>query len=597
MNQVYNLSKKLLLFYALSFIFSFAIPHNALAQTKVNADSLFLVARQYSFDGKYNKALQISDLILSQNPNYFDVSLLKSRIYSWQGDYTTAEKIASDVLTLDPKNYDAYDALSNIYLWNNQSEECILTINRALYFFEDDINLLIKKTKALLPLKNYDEAQETINRLLELDPQNPAIKKLQDRINLEASGNATTINLDSLFSVANSYAMKKEYTKARNTASEVLAIYPKYTDAQLLIARTQAWEGDYASAQKEVSDVLSKDAKNYDAISLQSDIYFWNGEYDQCILFITQAQSIYPKDISLLTKKFKAQVALNDNESANETLKMLEVLDPENSVLKDEKEKIALSKPYKNIIKVEYNYETFKKPWERMWSMTGLSYGRRTSKYGDYYANIFMGDLILPGEKFGSDLGLQFELECYPKIDNNNTFFFAYAYSPSPIFATHRLGVEYYRSFPNIIDASLGYRFMNFSTDVEEIVNVNVLTTSISKYLGNYWLSFRPYAVFVSNVDKVNSSYQIIGRKYLARPESFIGLTLGYGVSSPDDSFFQNNAGTAPLYKTYTTQAQFKYKLSSLLIIDSYLGYENAEYKPNSHRGQINFRIAIQCLL
>ncbi|MFV0290536.1 MAG: tetratricopeptide repeat protein [Mangrovibacterium sp.] len=337
MNQVYNLSKKLLLYYALSFIFSFTILHNALAQTKVNADSLFLVARQYSFDGKYNKALQISDLILSQNPNYFDVSLLKSRIYSWQGDYTTAEKIASEVLTLDPKNYDAYDALSNIYLWNNQSEECILTINRALYFFEDDINLLIKKTKALLLLQNFEEAQETLDILSELDPQNPEIKKLKDRITVEATSNTSTVNLDSLFAVANNYAAKKEYTKARNTASEVLAIYPQYTDAQLLIARTQAWEGNYVSAQKEVSDVLSKDAKNYDAISLQSDIYFWNGKYNQCILFITQAQSIYPKDISLLTKKFKAQVALNDNESANETLKLLEVLDPENKSVKAEK--------------------------------------------------------------------------------------------------------------------------------------------------------------------------------------------------------------------------------------------------------------------
>ncbi|MFV0365976.1 MAG: YaiO family outer membrane beta-barrel protein [Mangrovibacterium sp.] len=576
-------------------LISLFMGQKAVAQVKINADSLFLVARDYSFEGKYTKALQITDLILKQNPDYYDVALLKCRINAWQGYYADAEKIAMEVLGKDPKNYDAYDALSSIYLWNNQNEECILTINRALYFFEDDINLLSKKTKALLHLQNYDDALEIADTLLELDPENTSIKKLYERVIMESKIQGS-VNIDSLFIAARDEAIKENYSVSRQKSKEILAISPKYNDAQILIARTYAWEKKYEIAQKELATVLAEDPENYDAINLQIDIYFWDKKYTVCLSSLDKALESYPKDIPLLVKKFKVQMTLHDNTGANETLKIIKSIDPQNKSIKEEKKKIGLSNPYKNIIRVEYNYETFKEPWKRMWNMTGLAYGRHTEKYGDYYANIYMGDLILPGETFGTDLGYQLELECYPKIDDNNTFFFAYAYSPSPIFATHRLGVEYYRSFLKIIDASLGYRYMNFSNDVEEVVNVNVFTASVAKYLGNYWLSFRPYLVKVSNVENLNSTYQIICRRYLARPESFVGLTLGYGISSPDDNFFQNNAGSVPLYQTFTAQAQFKYRLTSYLSLDSYLGYENAEYEPNLHRGQVNFRAAISCL-
>ncbi len=559
---------------------------------KVNADSLFVVARQYSFDGEYQKALQTTDEILLHHPDYYDATLLKCRIYSWQGDYEKAETIANDILKETPKNYDAYEALSNIYFWNNQNEKCILTLNKALYFFEDDILFLSKKVKALLALKNFDEAQNVLAILLDLDPENPDIKKLSERVSLEST-QLTPINVDSIFIQANKLAQKKDYVVARKKAEHILKLVPSYTDANILIARTYAWSGDYDTALKELSNI----SETYEAISLKAEIYFWNKQYTSCLETLNNALLSYPKDIPLLTQKFKVQSALKDNASAKETLLQIETLSPNNEMVATEKKKIALNSPYQQIIKVRYDYETFTEPWKRMWTLTGFSYGRRTEKHGDYYANIFMGDLILPGESYGKDLGLQFELECYPKIDELNSLFLAYAYSPSSIFSTHRIGAEYYRSFPDIIDVSLGYRYMNFSNDVETPVNVNVFTASVNKYLGDYWLSFRPYAVLVSNVDKINSSYQLIGRKYLERPESFIGLTLGYGVSSPDDSFFQNNAGRIPLFKTYTAQTQFKYRLTPHIILDSLLGYENAAYEEGKNRGQLNFSITVSCLL
>lgn len=570
----------------------------AVAQDKVqiNADSLFLVARQYAFNNNYKKAFHITEKILAQNPDYYDVLILQCRMFAWKGDYAKAKEIASEVLTKDPKNYDAYDALSSIYLWNNQNEECVVTINKALYLFEDDVNLLIKKTKALLASKNYSGAQETVDILLGLDPENSDIKKLSDRVRIEST-HENPINADSLFVVARNKAANGDYVVARQTADQILELFPDYTDAQLLVARTYAWDKRYDLAQKELGKVLSEDDKNYDALDLQIDIYFWDKKYDLCSKSIDDALITYPKDIHLLSKKFKVQVALKDNVGAEKTLKYLEELDPENTIVKGEKKKIAVNQPYRNIIRVEYNYETFNEPWKRMWNMTGLSYGRRTKKYGDFYANIFMADLVLPGESFGKDLGYQFELECYPKIDDNNTFFFSYAYSPSSIFSTHRLGIEYYRSFPDIIDFSLGYRYMNFSNDLETPVNVNILTGSVSKYFGNYWLSFRPYVVFASNVEKVNSNYQLIGRKYLNRPESFVGLTLGYGITSPDNSSFSSYGSNIPFFNTYAAQAQFKYRLTSFLLLDTYFVYENAEYEPGLHRGQINFRIALSCLL
>lgn len=168
-----------LIFYGLTSIYT------AKAQ-RINTDSLFIAARQAANAGDKTSAIATCERILSSNPGYQDARILLSRIYLWDKKYNLAESNINTVIETNPKSFDAWDVKTDLSLWRGDYTSCLHDCDAALTYFHENKALLLKKARAYNGLKNPEMANETLNMLLYVDPQNAdglkLLKSLQDQL-------------------------------------------------------------------------------------------------------------------------------------------------------------------------------------------------------------------------------------------------------------------------------------------------------------------------------------------------------------------------------------------------------------------------------
>lgn len=78
------------------------------------------LAQVYSWNQEYDKSIQHYDKLLSKNPKDYDALLGKAQVLSWKGEYNKAENLYIKVIEAVPDYWDAYLGLTNVYLWNGK---------------------------------------------------------------------------------------------------------------------------------------------------------------------------------------------------------------------------------------------------------------------------------------------------------------------------------------------------------------------------------------------------------------------------------------------------------------------------------------------
>jgi len=153
------------------------------------------------------------------------------------------------------------------------------------------------------------------------------------------------------------------------------------------------------------------------------------------------------------------------------------------------------------------------------WQLAAISVGRR----GPRGSVIGRANLA---QRFGSN-GAQVELDAYPRIRPGMYAYLNVGYSNDNIFPQWRSGGELFSNLPRAWEASLGYRQLRFGG-----APVTLLTGSLGKYVGNSWLSLRPYVRV--KPDGVSASLGITGRKYGADADNYLGARISAGTSPSD---------------------------------------------------------------
>lgn len=123
--------------------------------------------------------------------------------------------------------------------------------------------------------------------------------------------------------------------------------------------------------------------------------------------------------------------------------------------------------------------------------------------------------------------GTQFEVDAYPRLMDGTYGYLNVGYAPDALFPEWRAGAELFTSLPASWEASAGARWMKFDSR-----DVMVYTGSMAKYVGNYWISARP---FVTPKDEGTSVTAILtARRYYADADHYVGVSVGYGTSPSD---------------------------------------------------------------
>lgn len=175
-------------------------------------------------------------------------------------------------------------------------------------------------------------------------------------------------------------------------------------------------------------------------------------------------------------------------------------------------------------------------------SMAGVELGRTTFEGAmDPWslASVWVGRRLAPGplfaranyaERFGA-AGMQGELEAYPRLSRRAYAYLNLGYSEAAVFPRWRSGAELYVNLPRAWELSAGYRQLRFEDD-----DVTLLTGTVARYVGNYWISLRPFArVGASSAGEGREvSGTVTARRYFADPREFVGASAGYGRTPGD---------------------------------------------------------------
>jgi YaiO family outer membrane protein len=388
---------------------------------------------------------------------------------------------------------------------------------------------------------------------------------------------------DQLFSLAREKAFSGEREEARRLCKILIARSPSYLDAKILLARTHAWDGQLSEARSVLRDVLQENPTYKDAIDALVDVELWDKDFSRALETANQGLASFPRDEDLLLKKAKALSGLGrDQEAAGVLVRVVE-MNPSQAEAVTLMESIKESSLL-NAVGATYACDRFSDVYDTMNS--GLLQLSRRTPYGSAFARLNYAD------RFNAQ-GVQVEADLYPRLGEGVYAYVNYGFSESSLFPKHRFGAELYTKLLSSFEGSVGLRHLFFGASSK----VTIYTGTIGYYVGNYWLSFRPY--FIPNKGGVSNSASVTVRRYLGNGETFISLHAGAGFSA-DERPIQSTAGFLGqevfYLKSQTMGVGWQQSLSTVSLLLTSLDVTNQElsFNPGTYVTMYSFSVGFR---
>ncbi|WP_367771235.1 YaiO family outer membrane beta-barrel protein [Flavobacterium sp. WC2421] len=142
-----------------------------------NPDTSFETARNMAFNKQRKQAQDTLSHILTKYPDYHDIRSFLATTYSWDGDYKKARKEFAYVLEKDPQNKSTWIAAIKNEIWGDKPYTALEMTTEALKNFPDDAEILYLKASAEEKTNKPLEALNTLESLLNKNPEDPKAKE------------------------------------------------------------------------------------------------------------------------------------------------------------------------------------------------------------------------------------------------------------------------------------------------------------------------------------------------------------------------------------------------------------------------------------
>ena len=386
-----------------------------------------------------------------------------------------------------------------------------------------------------------------------------------------------TLDVDKAFFRARELAFNGKRNEARQLARRILRKSPGYTDVKILMGRTFTWDKQYDSARVVLEPLVQTTPPSQDALHALIDLETWSDNPQKALQYADMGIALAPESIEYKLKKARALKNMQDYPAATQLINQLLKQNPGNGDIL-QLANVIRTEASGNSVSATYQYDSFSKGTDP-WHSATLAYSRRT-KIGTVTGRVNYA------RRFDSN-GALFEVDAYPSLGRKTYAFVNAGVSGTGLFPKVRSGVSVYRNLPKSFEAELGVRYLRFSS------NTFIYTGSISKYLGNFWFSLRP---FITPGDLgISQSYFFLTRYYLSNANDYFTLTLGSGFS-PDD-----NSKDVALINTATLQSKkirldVQKGITNRTLISALVGFDRQEYQENTFRNNVTFNVGIQQL-
>jgi len=336
-----------------------------------------LLGRSMLLQGKFEQVLLLDKKTALYQQGKIDFDLIKAQAYRALKKVDQAEFIYNNILSKDKNNVQAMLGLVsiNIYLQNFEDAKPLLTkvnlidpknsklwqlkgmvarregdINNAILFLEkssqldsDNIVTLRDTANAYIALKNYDKAEQLINKVLLLSPKDPQAQlmkssllknldqsKLADQVLVELSNQISAVDENYLLSqpqlllidAMSSYSQQK-WQQAKTKFKLYLKNNPdgKDINSVVLLADTYSQLNEPESALQLLSTYEDELLENKDYALILAGLYLKNNKTFKADYLLIQLRKRYGDDERLLI--FSAQV-LTKSGKPDKALQLLE---------------------------------------------------------------------------------------------------------------------------------------------------------------------------------------------------------------------------------------------------------------------------------
>jgi YaiO family outer membrane protein len=379
---------------------------------------------------------------------------------------------------------------------------------------------------------------------------------------------------DSSFKIAIKQSKSKDYDKAIQTCKQILDKYPNYNDVRLYLGTIYSWNNKYKEARNEFQIIFKKDSNNRELVIAAINNEIWSDNPEKALNIIDNWLKYNAQDTEIMFLKIEALNNLKRYQDALSEIDKILLIDNNNAKALAIKKSIKISHA-KNSISINYNIDSYKE------------YEPRHIFYIDYSRKTPIGTLIGRinyAYRFG-DGGYQYEIDAYPKYFKKSYGYINFGYSDAlaKIFPKFRFGTDIYYNLPKAFETSFGLRYLKFTSDV------TIFTGHVGKYIGNYWLSIRPFITPGSTGTSISGIFQL--RKYFSDPKNYLGLSLGYG-SSPDDK--RDYFNVISRLKSNKIKLEYNTPFLTLWILNINIALANEEFLPEKFHNIYTIGIGLQ---
>ncbi|MFD1772184.1 YaiO family outer membrane beta-barrel protein [Sphingobacterium suaedae] len=169
-------------------------------ESDLTADELFLRARNMAFEQKdYTQAITLSKAALSKAPDYTDIRIFLGRLYTWTDQIDSARTVFENLRQMQVKDEDFFLAYASLEYWHDQPSKALALIDSGLVLHQSSQDLLLLKTKVNYSNNNFQDAEKTIGRLLQLNPKHTEGRALSKTIQEYAAKNAVGLTYNFVY--------------------------------------------------------------------------------------------------------------------------------------------------------------------------------------------------------------------------------------------------------------------------------------------------------------------------------------------------------------------------------------------------------------
>jgi len=552
-------------------------------------------ARDYNAQELPDSALNAYGKILKADPRQEQALNSSINILSGQKNYAAALQLLDEALLYYPDDYRLKIKKAAIMQENEQYDEAAMLFDqiqtdnpgdqRALNSMVDAYLLTGKK---MMEAMDYDGAAKAYERILQVQPGNKeAIHNITNiDLALGGTGNQRALNRinaalerypddkDLLLKKAEALNRLGQIEASGNITDSLRERYPYntqirslYIDQHLAMANYYRRNGDTANAMNAYYKVLSANRRDTTAWLGLTNISYERGQYAEAVAYADTSLELYPLQADMLLKKASAQEQLKQYDSAANTAGIVARQYPDQKRYTDFAAYLK-GKTFKNQLGLSYLNSHID---------STQSSNIATLQYTHFYKKFSLtGRLNFAGRSYGT--GLQLELESYV---NHSATWYSYVnvgVANELVFPKYKAAYSLFHNFKHGWEAELGGRFLNF----DSVSSVSAVG-SVSKYLGDFWISAKGYAIFISG--KQYGAVNLTARQYLNNKTDFFYAVIGYG-NSPDDYTRTYQFTDNIHYETYSIGAGYQKMFNYRNVVSLNANWYNQKRAEGSYRNQ-----------